>query len=91
MNKIIKFLSEIGIECHYAGWKTFRHFGGASFYNDGYYQTDFYEFDYKGTKYAIHHKSTGRPMYWLFVNGERITARFNQRDFIELLKKHLGN
>lgn len=89
MNKIIKYLLSLGVECTFTGSKNFRHIGGRSFYNDGWYIADFYEFSYNGVKYTIHHKSTGRPKYWLFINGKLETLRFNQRDFIALLERIL--
>lgn len=92
MNKIEKFLSSLGIKIFFKTSVRRRHYGGRSFYNDGFYWIDFYTFEYKGNHYEIGHKSTGRPMYELYINGQeqKYDMRFSQTEMIKILQKKLS-
>lgn len=89
MNKIRKYLESLGLELKYDKYYRAKHIGGRSFYNDGTYEVEVYQI--VGTEYYIHHKSSGRPLYYLYKNKncDIYTGRFSQQDFITVLEEVL--
>ena len=82
MTVIKKYLGSINIECNY----TDRHYGGRSFYNDGSYSVDVYELS---NGYEIHHKCTGRPLFWLYKGNKPIRCDYSQRHFIDFVLREV--
>lgn len=83
MNKIKKYLLEIGYEISYERYYQARHYNGRSFYNNGTYDVEVYKIG--NTDYYIHHKSSGRPAYYLYHNKKLETVRFSQFEFCNML------
>lgn len=82
MTVIKKYLDSIGVTYSYKRSYIDRHYGGRSFYNDGLYSVDVYELS---NGFEIHHKCTGRPLFWLYKDNKPIRCDYSQRHFIDFV------
>ncbi|OMD20345.1 hypothetical protein [Paenibacillus odorifer] len=89
MKRLLSFLKNNGYEYKHINTITKSHYGGRSFYNDGYYREDVYEIKKDDLLYYLQYKSTGRAQYLLCGDDNETNVllfTFSQKDFIDQFK-----
>lgn len=88
--KLEKFFKSLDIEIKYLNLVTKEHYGGRSFYNDGTYQEEVYKLTKDDKVFYLYDKCTGRPMFTLEDEQQRIILLdVSQDGFIERFKREI--
>lgn len=88
--KLEKFFKSLDIEIKYLNLVAREHYGGRSFCNDGTYQEEVYKLIKDDKVFYLYDKCTGRPMFTLENEQQKIILLdISQDGFIERFKREV--